>query len=418
MRIAIIGTLDTKGHEVRFVRDTIAALGHETLILDPGTLGQPAIPADVSRTEIARAAGWELPDLLATRDKALIQSTMTNGLVSTVTRLYQQGAFQGVIAVGGAQGTAIATAAMRALPVGVPKFMVSTVACGKTTFGPYVGTKDIAMLHSVADISGLNRITRRLLAQAARAVVAMAAEPPAAEMPDRELVAITQAGITTPGVMAVKERLEALGFEVVAFHCNGIGGQAMEELISQGVIRGLIDFSPHEITDLLFGGLMPAAPERMKAAGLMGIPQVVVPGCTDIRLHGVGDELPPEVRDRACVRHSPTHTHVRTTPEEMEQVAHFIATRLNEGHGPRASVIPLRGYSMLNKQGHPLYDEAANMAYVLTMRRELAPEVRQVEVDAHINDPEFADVVVETFMSLRREAGNASVPPATRPQEI
>lgn len=404
MRIAIVGTLDTKGNEVRFIRDTIAALGHDTLIFDPGTLGQPAIPADVSRAEIARAAGWELPDLLATRDKALIQSTMTNGLVSTVSSLYQQGAFQGIIAVGGAQGSAIATAAMRALPVGVPKFMVSTVACGKTTFGPYVGTKDIAMLHSVADISGLNRITRRLLAQAARAIVAMAAEPQAAETSARELIAITQAGITTPGVMAVKERLENLGFEVVAFHCNGIGGQAMEELIAQGEIRGLIDFSPHEITDLLFGGLMPAAPDRMKAAGLAGIPQVVVPGCTDIRLHGVGDELPPDVRGRACVQHSPTHTHVRTTPEEMEQVARFIAARLNEGTGPRASVIPLRGYSMLNKQGHPLYDEDANMAYVRAMRRELNPDVRQVEVDAHINDPEFADVVVDTFMSLRSEA--------------
>ncbi|MDH7489323.1 MAG: Tm-1-like ATP-binding domain-containing protein [Anaerolineae bacterium] len=408
MRIAIIGTLDTKGNEVRFIRDTIAALGHDTLIFDPGTLGQPAIPADVSRAEIARAAGWELPDLLATRDKALIQSTMTQGLVALVSRLHREGAFQGIIAVGGAQGSAIATAAMRALPVGVPKFMVSTVACGKTTFGPYVGTKDIAMLHSVADISGLNRITRRLLAQAARAVVAMAAEPQAAETPERELIAITQAGITTPGVMAVKERLENLGFEVVAFHCNGIGGQAMEELIAQGEIRGLIDFSPHEITDLLFGGLMPAAPDRMKAAGLAGIPQVVVPGCTDIRLHGVGDELPPDVRDRARVQHSPTHTHVRTTPEEMEQVARFIATRLNECKGPRASVIPLRGYSMLNKQGHPLYDEEANMAYVRTMRRELHPEVRQVEVDAHINDSEFADVVVETFMSLRREAQKAA----------
>ncbi len=410
MRIAIIGTLDTKGHEVRFIRDTIAALGHETLIFDPGTLGEPAIPADVPRAEIARAAGWELPDLLATRDKALIQSTMTTGLVNVVSRMYREGAFHGVIAVGGAQGSAIATAAMRALPVGVPKFMVSTVACGKTTFGPYVGTKDIAMLHSVADISGLNRITRRLLAQAARAVVAMAAEPPTAETSERELIAITQAGITTPGVMAVKERLENLGFEVVAFHCNGIGGQAMEELIAQGEIRGLIDFSPHEITDLLFGGLMPAAPDRMKAAGLAGIPQVVVPGCTDIRLHGVDDELPPEVRGRACVRHSPTHTHVRTTPDEMEQVARFIAARLNEGKGPRASVIPLRGYSMLNKPGHPLYDEEANMAYVRTMRRELNPDVRQVEVDAHINDPQFAEVVVDTFMSLRAMAERAAAP--------
>ena len=252
-QIVIIGTLDTKGVEVGLIRDEVIRRGATPIVIDPGTpgVGRPAIPADVTREEVAAASGQDLPALVAAGDKQGCQRAMIDGLVQVVTRLYDDGRVDGIVAVGGAQGTAMATAAMRALPVGIPKVMVSTVACGGTTFGPYVGTKDITMIHSVADILGLNRVTRRILAQAAAAVTAMAAVPPVAEL-GQELVAITQAGITTPGVMAVKERLEALGFEVIAFHCNGIGGQAMEELILDGVIKGVIDFSPHEITDLLY----------------------------------------------------------------------------------------------------------------------------------------------------------------------
>jgi len=403
MNIAVIGTLDTKGSEVGFIRETIVKLGHTPTVIDPGLLGQPTLQADVTRQEIAQAGGESLDSLIARKDKAHAQSVMIHGLVNVVARLYSEGRFAGIVAVGGAQGTAMATAAMRALPVGVPKVMLSTVACGKTTFGPYVGAKDICMMHSVADISGLNRVTYRLLAQAAHAVVAMASVPPVEESA-QELVAITQAGITTPGVMAVKDRLEQLGFEVIAFHCNGIGSQAMEDMIQGGVVQGVIDFSPHDVTDLLFGGLMPASPDRMRAASQVGIPQIVAPGCTDIRLYGVGPDLPEELRQRACVQHTPTHTHVRTSAEEMAGVAHFIAQRLNAGKGPRAAMVPLRGFSMLNRAGGPLYDEAANMAYVETLRRELSPEVRLTEVDAHINDIEFAQATVNTFMGLRTES--------------
>lgn len=401
MQIVIIGTLDTKGVEVGFIRDEILRLGHSPLVVDPGILGQPAIPADISREEIAEMGGSELPVLIASGDKQLCQQVMIDGLVRVISQLYRQGRVDGVVAVGGAQGTAMATAAMRALPVGVPKVMVSTVACGQTTFGPYVGTKDIAMIHSVADVLGLNRVTRRLLAQAAAAVVAMASVTAETMEGEKELVAITQAGITTPGVMAIKERLEELGFEVIAFHCNGIGGQAMEGLIREGVIKGVIDFSPHEITDLLFGGLMPAAPDRMQAAGARGIPQVVAPGATDIRLHGRPEELPEELRNRACVQHTPTHTHVRTSPEEMAAVARFIAERLNQAGGRRAVLIPLHGFSMLNRPGKVLYDEAANRAFWETLEPLLSPDVELIKVEAHINDRPFADAVVETFLRLR-----------------
>jgi uncharacterized protein (UPF0261 family) len=404
MKIIVIGTLDTKGPEAGFVRDQIVKQGHHPFVIDPGILGKPAIPADFSRQQVAQAGGHELSDLIATGDKHYCQQAMIEGLVKVVVQLHGEGQVDGVVAVGGAQGTAMATAAMRALPVGIPKVMVSTVACGQTTFGPYVGTKDITMIHSVADILGLNRVTERILAQAAGAVVAMASVERAAEVAG-ELVAITQAGITTPGVMAIKEQLEGMGFEIVAFHCNGIGGQAMEELILDGVVSGVIDFSPHEITDYLYGGLMPAMPGRLEAAGKMGIPQIVTPGATDIRLHGLPEEMPEELHGRAFVQHTPTHTHVRTSAKEMAAVARYMAERLNKGRGPRVVMIPLRGFSMLNQEGKVLYDEASNMAYAEAMEQALSPDVKLIQVDAHINDREFADATVETFLRLYEVEG-------------
>jgi uncharacterized protein (UPF0261 family) len=401
MKIVVIGTLDTKGPETGFVRDQVVRHGYTPLVIDPGILGEPAIPADVTRQEVARAGGHELAELIALVDRQHCQQVMIDGLVKVVSHLCQEGQVAGVVAVGGAQGTAMATAAMRALPVGIPKVMVSTVACGQSTFGPYVGTKDITMIHSVADILGLNRVTERILAQAAAAVVGMASVEEAADT-GRELVAVTQAGITTPGVMAIKEQLEGMGFEVIAFHCNGIGGQAMEELILDGVVKGVIDFSPHEITDLLFDGLMPAMPGRLEAAGRMGIPQIVTPGATDIRLHGRPEDLPEELRRRATVQHTPIHTHVRASGEEMAAVARFTAERLNAARGPRAVLIPLRGFSMLNREGEILYDEAANMAYAEAMDQALSPEVRLVKMDVHINDRAFADATVDTFLRLRK----------------
>jgi uncharacterized protein (UPF0261 family) len=410
MKIVVIGTLDTKGPEVGFLRDKVTKRGYTPLVVDPGILGEPAVPADVTREQVAEAGGNDLAGLIAAGDRQRCQSAMIDGLVEVVSRLYDKGQVDGVVAVGGAQGTAMATAAMRALPVGVPKVMVSTVACGKTAFGPYVGTKDVAMIHSVADILGLNRVTRRILAQAAAAVCAMASVGAAGA--EGELVAITQAGITTPGVMAIKERLENLGFEVIAFHCNGVGGQAMEELIRDRVVKGVIDFSPHEITDLLFDGLMPALPGRLEAAGQMGIPQIVTPGATDIRLHGRPEELPEALCRRACVQHTPTHTHVRTSPEEMAAVARFVAQRINAASGPRAVLIPLRGFSMLNRVGEVLYDEAANMAFAETMRQELWSDVMLIEVDAHINDRKFSDATVGTFLRLREAATEGGRPVA------
>ncbi len=377
--------------------------GHTPVLIDPGSTGKPIVAADIPREEVALASGESLAALLARNDKAYVQRHMTAGMTTLVLRMYNEGRIDGIISVGGGQGTAIATAAMKELPVGIPKVMVSTVASGKTTFGPYVGTKDITMIHAVADIAGLNFITRKIIAQASAAVVAMA-EVSSVAQTSRDLIAMTQAGVTTPGVMEVKRLLEEKGFEVVIFHCNGIGGQAMEELILNGTIKGVIDYSPHEITDLLYDGLMPAHAERLTAAGQMGIPNIVGPGCTDMRLH-TWDSIPAELHDRPYVRHTPIHTHFRTTYEEMSAVAHFIAERVNPGKGPRAVLAPLKGYSMMNREGMPLYDAHANLGYVETLREELSSEVILAEVDYHINDPECAAATVDSvYETLERHS--------------
>jgi len=401
--IAIIGTLDTKGSEVRFVRDQIAALGQTPVVIDPGILGAPTIFADVTRETIARAGGEELAALVARRDKAHAQKVMMAGLVKTLQELYAAGNLHGVIALGGAQGSALASAGMRALPFGVPKLLVSVIANGLTTFGPYVGTKDMLIMHSVADLQGLNRITYSVLGQAAAAIVGMVTAP-VVEREPREAVAISQAGITTRGVVMVKDQLEKLGFEVICFHANGISTKAMEELVEQGEIQGVIEYSPHEPTDLLFNGLMPALPDRLRAPLQKGIPFVLTPGVSDVLLRGAPEELPPDLAQRKWVRHSPTHTHVRVNAQEMRAVAEWMAERINQGKGPRAVLIPLRGFSMLNRQGEPLYDYEANMGFVEGMERTLSREVELIKVDAHINDPEFAEATVKHFLRLRELA--------------
>ncbi len=408
MNIVVIATLDTKGEEAGFIRQKILDKGHVPIVVDPGSAGTPMIAADVSREDVALASGERLDLILSKKDKAYAQQRMIEGLIKVVSRLHAERRLDGVISVGGGQGTAIATAAMRVLPVGVPKVMVSTVASGKTTFGPYVGTKDITMIHSVADIAGLNFITRKIIAQAAAAVVAMA-EVKDAPQERRPLVALTQAGVTTPGCTEIKRLLEQAGFEVIIFHCNGIGGQAMEELIREGAIQGVIDYTPHEIIDLLCDGLMPALPGRMTAAGEMGIPQIVGPGCTDMRLHEWG-AIPADLAGRPFMRHTPVHTHFRTTYQEMSAVAHFIAQHLNPGKGPRAVIVPLRGYSMMNREGMPLYDDAANQGYRDTLKKELSPAVQLVEIDCHINDAQCAAATVALFLELMA-SGDAPSPP-------
>ena len=398
MKIWVIATLDTKFAEAEFIKEKIIGAGHQAVLVDPGSHGDPGTPAQITREMIAQAGGESMQSLLERDEKPHSQAVMRAGLKTVIVREYTEGNLDGVIAVGGGQGTALATSAMQVLPFGIPKVMVSTVACGQTMFGPYVGTSDMTMIHSVADIAGLNFITRQIIAQAAAAVVAMAEVHESSQV-EKPLIALTQAGVTTPGTMAVKSKLEQRGFEVVVFHCNGIGGQAMEDFIRRGVINGVIDYSPHELIDSIGDGLMPALPGRMTAAGEMGIPQIVGPGCADMRLHD-WTKIPEELKDRPYVRHTPTHTHFRTTYGELYQVGTYIAEHLNDGSGPRAAIIPLRGYSMMNRKGMPLYDAEANKGYQDALADHLKQDVQVMTSDRHINDEAFAEEVVNLFMDL------------------
>ena len=401
LNILVIATLDTKAEEAGFICSEIRSLNHHPVLIDPGILGTVPLVADHTREEIALAAGHTLSSLVETKDKAFIQSNMIQGLKNVVTRLNESKQVDGVISVGGGQGTAIATAAMQTLPIGIPKFMVSTVACGKTTFGPYVGTKDISILHSVSDISGLNPITTNLISQAVAAVVAMATVNLKHKSENiYNLVAITSTGVTTPAVMKVKELLKKLDFEVIIFHGNGIGTEAMEEMILEGKIAGLIDVSPHDIVDRLFDGMMPAPEGRLESTGKMGIPQIVLPGCADMLLKEWREDFPPELLNRKYVRHTPTHTHFRTTYDEMKAVGSYIVQKLNKGQGKRCVIVPLKGYSMLNAPDKPLWDAKANSGFLDAVREEKDPEVELITPNYHINDPELAAIVVNTYLSM------------------
>lgn len=402
--IAIIGTLDTKGHEVAYLRDQVRSRGHKVWIVDPGVLGEPAIEADFTREQVARAGGGELAALVAAGDKGRAIQTMIDGTRAIVVRLYAEGKLGGVLAVGGGQGTAIGTAAMQALPIGVPKVMVSTMASGQNVFEPYVGTSDVTLMHSVADILGVNAITRRIFANAAAAVVAMAEASEAVEESGRVVVGATMLGLTTPCVLRAKDLLDAAGYELVAFHPNGTGGRSMERLIDQGLIEGVLDISTQELTGHVCHGLFDAGPDRLTAAGRLGIPQVVAPGGTDYIVLGPLDSLSPEHQSRSLIIHNPNITLVRTAREEMAEVGKLMARRLNRASGPAAVLVPLGGFSFSDRPGHAFFDPESKAALIEALRQDLAPGVELSTIDAHINDPIFADAIVAKLREFIEDA--------------
>lgn len=398
--IAIIGTLDTKGHEVAFIRDQIQARGHQTWVIDPGVLGQPAIEADWSREEVARAGGRELAGLIDAGDKGQAIQTMIDGTRQIVVRLYAEGKLGGVIAVGGGQGTAISTTAMQALPLGVPKVMVSTMVSGQNLFEPYVGTTDVTLMHSVADILGINVVTRKVFTNAAAAVAAMTEASESVKEGNREVLGATMLGLTTPCVLRARELLEAQGYELVAFHPNGTGGRSMERLIDEGLIQGVLDISTQELAGHVCQGLFDAGPDRMKAAGRRGLPQVVAPGGTDYIVLGPLTSLTAKQRSRPLIVHNPNITLIRTAREEMADIGRLMARRLNEARGPVAVLIPMGGYSYSDRPGHAFYDPAANDALVEALQGNLATGVELAKIEAHINDPAFAEAVANKMRDL------------------
>lgn len=397
--ILIIATLDTKGPETQYLRDLIQRSGFKALVMDTGILGTPAFEPDLSRDEVAQAGGTQIEELIRNREKGRAIQAMAEGSKRIVQQLYREAKIAGIVGLGGAQGTEIGTSAMRALPLGVPKLMVSTVASGYAQFGTYVGTKDLLMMHSVVDILGLNIFSRTILSNAAGAMMGMVERRTKIEQPEKKQIGMTIYGTTTPGCMVAKAYLESKGFEVVAFHPNGTGGRAMEEMVQEGILNGVLDMTTHELTDELVGGLHRAGPNRLEGAGRKGIPQVVVPGSIDFIVTGPASSLSQEYRNRKYIAHNPSMSLVRTSSEEMKTVGKIMASKLNEARGPTIVMIPLRGFSYPNRKGEALYDEEGNQAFITILKENLRA-TKVIEVDAHINDPEFANEAAQTMEEL------------------
>lgn len=395
--ILLIGTLDTKGAEYGYVRDLIVEKGYQALLLNAGIAGQPSIIPDISADGVAKAGGSTLAELRKQADRGAAIEVMATGAAQLTAQLYAEGKIDGVLGLGGSGGTAIATRAMQELPVGFPKVMVSTLASGDMQ--PYVGIKDVTMMHSVVDIAGLNRISRRVLANGARAVCGMVDED-ISNASDKPLIAATMFGVTTPCVTAVRERLEDAGYEVLVFHATGSGGKAMEGLINDGFITGVADVTTTEWCDELVGGVLNAGPNRLEAAGKNGVPQVVSCGALDmVNFLGI-ETVPPQFKDRTLYKHNPNVTLMRTTPEECAELGRIIASKLNRAKGPTTLVIPLQGVSAIDKEGQPFHLPAANEALFHSLRQNIRPPVKLVELDMHINDPAFAAAIAGRLLEL------------------
>ncbi|QNB46374.1 UPF0261 family protein [Thermanaerosceptrum fracticalcis] len=387
-RVVVLGTLDTKGQEFKFIKDVIESAGIGTLVIDAGVKGTPYFQPDVTREEVAQAGGSSLTELLAKDDRGEAVTTMMKGATEIVKKLYAEGKVAGIIGMGGTAGTTIGSSAMRALPVGVPKVLVSTVASGDTR--PYVGVKDITMMYSVVDISGLNSLARKILANAAFAVAGMAKGRVEVPEDEKPLIGATMFGVTTPCVTKAREYLEEKGYEVLVFHATGTGGQAMESLVEAGFIKGVLDITTTEWCDELVGGVLSAGPHRLEAAGKMGIPQVVSTGALDMVNFGPLDTVPEKFKGRNLYKHNPTVTLMRTLPEECKRLGEIIAEKLNMAQGPTKVVLPLKGVSLIAIEGKPFYDPDADKALFEAIRVNLDPRIELVEMDTDINDPEFA----------------------------
>ena len=401
--IALIGALDTKGAEVAFIRDAIEARGHRAVVIDVGVLGEPATRADIGRAEVAAAAGRRLSDLVAAADRGAAVATMADGARAVVVGLHQAGRIHAVLGIGGGAGTAVATAAMRALPLGVPKVMVSTLAGGDVR--GFVGVKDITMMPTIVDVSGLNRISRGVFLRAAAAVCGMVEIGDAPAATDRPLVTASMFGNTTVAVEASKAMLEARGFEVLVFHATGTGGQTMESLIETGDIAGVLDMTTTEWADELAGGVMSAGPTRLDAAARTGTPAVVAPGCLDMVNFWQMDSVPERYRGRRLYPHNPNVTLMRTTPDENAALGAILAGKLNASTGPVAVYLPLRGVSVISAPGGPFHWPEADAALFGALRRDLRADIPVHELDVAINDPAFSAAMADGLLGLMAPAG-------------
>ena len=393
--IAVLGTLDSKGEEHAFVAALIARHGHKTLLIDVGTGGPPTVQPDISREQVAAAIGLDLASLMAKKDRGACVVAMTHAAPALVAKLAADGRIHGIISLGGGGGTAIGTAAMRALPLGFPKLMVSTLAAGN--IAAYVGTKDITMMPSIADVAGLNRLSRVIFTRAAGAICGMVgAEPEIGTA--KPLIVASQFGNTTTCVTEAKKVLEAAGYEVLVFAATGTGGRIMESIIESGIVAGVLDLTTTEWADELVGGNLNAGPDRMDAAAKANVPVVVAPGCLDMVNFGEMASVPAKFKGRNFYIHNPQITLMRTTADECRQLGEIIANKANSYRAGTAIMIPRKAISVISAPGQPFHDSAADEALFTSLKANATVPVQ--EFDLAINDKEFAQACAYKLIEL------------------
>lgn len=397
--IAVLGTFDTKGAEHRFVADQIRARGHRPLLIDVGGQEEPQIEADISREEVAESAGIDLAALRAQQDRGAMVEAMVEAAPIVLATLAAEGRIEGVISLGGTGGTAIGSAAMRALPLGFPKVMVSTVAAGNVA--PYLGVKDIVMFPSIVDVAGLNRFSRAVFTRAAAAVCAMAEanDSMPRETDARPIIVASMFGNTTQCVEHARGLLEAAGYEVLVFHATGTGGRTMESLIESGLVAGVLDITTTEWADELVGGVLSAGPARLEAAALHGIPAIVTPGCLDMVNFGAPETLPSRFADRTLYRHNPQVTLMRTSPDECAELGRILAEKVNLSTAPVTVLLPTRAISIISAEGKAFHDPAADAALFEAIKTNLRPDIPLLELDCEINDPAFAEACAQCLLN-------------------
>ena len=411
--IAILGTMDTKGEEHAFVAEQIRRRGHQTLVIDTGTLEAPKLKPDITRQEVAAAAGFDFAAITHKRDRGEAVKAMSQGAPVILEKLARENKIDGVISLGGGGGTAIGTAAMRALPVGFPKVMVSTLASGNTA--QYVGAKDIVMFPSIVDVAGLNRISRLILTRAAGAICGMvesvaavcdrrdSSEASAAVTDrrysdDKPVIVASQFGNTTACVDHARKILEAAGYEVLVFHATGTGGRTMESLIESGMVTGVLDITTTEWADELVGGILGAGPTRLEAAARRGVPAIVTPGCLDMVNFGSPETVPAKFAGRNFYPHNPQTTLMRTTPDECARLGKILAEKINLSTGPVTVLLPLKAISVISAAGQKFYDPAADQALFDNLKASLRKDIPVVEMDCEINDAAFAEACANELL--------------------
>lgn len=403
--IACIATLDTKGPELEYTASIIRKMGHNALIIDTGILDKPKTTADITRNEVARAANKTLEEIIAIGDQGKCADIMTSGLVNIIKELQISGKIDGVISIGGGMGSGISTTAMRALPVGFPKLMVS-IKIGQAGAQWYVGTKDVTLMPSVCDIEGLNRVSRRILSNAAGAIIGMAEAGEIEDLKDileRPLIALSELGTTTKCGLKVKTALQDKGYDVVIFAGGGIGGKCQEEFIRDNPVMGVIELGIQEVINELVGAAATSGPNRLEAAGEKGIIQLITPGNADFVAFLGMETVPPRYKDRKLLYHNPQATLMRVNADEFKLAGKVIAGKLNRTKGPIKVLIPTRGFSSLDQKGKPFYDPDADEVFINSLKSNLKASIPVREIDANINDDQFADAVVQEFLQLAKD---------------